>query len=374
MTQLEALNLTMHGVYFDGRSSRNREATLTVLGDAVRLLVQPDGPMNAAEERWKVAQLSIEPALGRIRRVIKLPGGGRFETEDDAAVSQLERLQGRNAGLGQVRRIESRWSLTLGALALLGVFVGGFLLFGLPALSRQAAYATPRGVLASFDREAVKMLDDGSFMGPSQLSAARQAQLQQEFRQVRQWAGDSYPYHLLLRNGEPEGKGGAGFQIGANAFALPNGTIVMTDQLVALAKSDRELMGVLAHETGHVTHRHALSSVYQGLGLSLLWASLSGDLVSATSFAAAVPTRLLSNGYSRKAETESDEVAGDYLMRTYRTTQPLRAILARLEQDDQNASEDSVKAGTRTQDMLNTHPGTRARIDHLREIEDQAKH
>ena len=369
----DSLNLSMTGVYFDGRSSRNREAVLHVLGDQVRLQVQPDGPMSALEQSWQVSDLTIEPPLGRIRRIVKLPGGGRFETPDDAAVSLLEARTDRNRGLGRVRHIESRWSLTLGALAALGVFTWAFLTFGLPAVARQAAVATPRGVLVSFDREAIKMLDNGEFMGPSNLSAARQAQLQREFKKVRDWAGGSYPYTLLLRNGEPDRKSGDGFSIGANAFALPNGTIVMTDQLVALAGSDRELMGVLAHETGHVTHRHALSSVYQGLGLSLLGVALTGDLVSATSFAAAVPTTLLANGYSRKAETESDEVAGAYMMQVYGTTSPLRNILARLEKNDRKATEDSVKGGSRAEDMLNTHPGTRQRIEHLKAIEQAGK-
>lgn len=373
MTQLDTLNVVLDGIYFDGRSSRNRTAQLLVAGEQVVVRVQPDGPMSALEERWTLADLRIEPPLGRIRRIIKLPGGGRFETPDDAAVSLLETRTNRNRGLGRVRRIESRWSLTLAALAGLGVFTWGFLTYGLPAVARQAALATPRGVLESFDREAIKVLDNGDFMGPSQLSAARQKQLQQEFTKVRDWAGGSYPYTLLLRNGEPEKKDGGGFTIGANAFALPNGTIVMTDQLVQLAGSDRELMGVLAHETGHVTHRHGLSSVYQGLGLSLLGIAVTGDLVSATSFAAAVPTTLLSNGYSRQAETQSDEVAGAYMMKVYGTTAPLRNILARLEQNDEKATEDSVQAGSRTEDMLNTHPGTRQRIEHLRAIEQEGK-
>ncbi|WP_135228194.1 M48 family metallopeptidase [Deinococcus fonticola] len=369
----EGLNLKIEGIYFDGHSSRNRAALLQVVGEQVLLQVQPDGPLSALEERWQVSDLRIEPPLGRIRRIVKLPGGGRFETPDDAAISRLEAGTTRNRGLGRVRHIESRWSLTLAALAALGVFTWGFLTYGLPALARQAAAATPRSVLASFDREAIKLLDNGEFMGPSRLSAARQAQLQQQFRQVRDWAGGAYPYTLLLRDGKPQKAGGRGFSIGANAFALPNGTVVMTDQLVALAGSDRELMGVLAHETGHVTHRHALSSVYQGLGLSLLGVALTGDLVSATSFAAAVPTTLLSNGYSRRAETQSDEVAGAYMMQAYGTTSPLRRILARLEKDDLKATEDSIQDAGRAEDMLNTHPGTKQRIEHLRAIEEQGK-
>lgn len=363
--------VTIAGVYFDGRSSRDYDATLTVLGDQVTLMVAAQGSSPHLQENWPLQSLVIEPPLARVRRVIKLPNGGRFETQDDASVSLLESSTRRNSGMSRVRRIEASWGLTFGSLAALGLFVWGFLTYGLPAIARSAAQATPRTVLAAFDRETINVLDNGSFMGPTELSKARQAQLQEEFAKVQAWAGGQYPYKLLLRNGEPKSGGGEGFSIGANAFALPNGTIVMTDQLVDLAKTDRELMGVLAHETGHVTHRHALSSVYQGLGLTLLGTAITGDLVSAGTFAAAVPATLLKTGYSRQAETQSDETAADYMMQTYGTTKPLRDILARLETADKNASENDVKEDT--QDMLQTHPGTKQRIEHLRELEAAGK-
>ena len=64
----------------------------------------------------------------------------------------------------------------------------------------------------------------------------------------------------------------------ANAFALPGGTVVMTDAIVQAAAdkgiSDDALVGVLAHEIGHVVHRHGMRMVVEqgvlnmGLGLA----------------------------------------------------------------------------------------------------------
>lgn len=352
--------LSLSGVAFDGRSSRDRAATLDVSGDVAVLRVE------GGESRWPLAGVRIEPPVPGVRRVLKFPDGSRFETGDDAGVTRLEARTGRNRALGGVRRLEARWWTALGALALTLAFAWAFVVFGIPALARTAATATPRPVLATFDRETIQFLEGQGYLAPSRLSAARQRQLQAEFRRVTAWAGGGYPYRLLLRDGEP---GDAPFQIGANAFALPNGTVVMTDQLVALSRSDRELLGVLAHETGHVTGRHGLAGVYQGLGLTLLSVAVTGDLISAGTFAAAVPAALLRNGYSRAAETQADETAGRYLMSAYGTTKPLRDILARLEEDDREADENSVHESSRTEDLLQTHPGTAGRIRHLREIE-----
>lgn len=369
-----AAPLTLSGTYFDGRSSQPWPATLeTGPGGRATLTLAGPGPSlePVAPLHWPAAALRAEPALPGLRRVIRLPGGGRFETGDEAGVRALEARTRQNRVLGGVRRLEGNWALTLGATAALGLFVWGFLTFGLPALARSAAAVTPVAVLETFDRESVRLLDTDDFLAPSRLSAARQAQLRREFARVSAWAGGGYRYRLLLRDGEPAH---APFALGANAFALPGGTVVMTDQLVALARSDRELMGVLAHETGHVTRRHGLASVYQGLGLALLGTAVTGDLVGAATFAAAVPSTLLQNGYSRRAETEADERAGAYLLRAYGTTRPLRDILARLEAQDRAGEggpepQDSASPG----DLLRTHPGTAQRLAHLREIENAAR-
>jgi len=349
------------GSAFDGRSSRPHPATLEVHGDTVTLRLE-EGP----ETHWPLEQVRIDPPIPGVPRVLKFAGGFRFETRDDAAVAALEARTGRNRALGGVRRLEARWWTALEALGVTLALVAAFVVFGIPALARGAAAATPRPVLATFDRETIEFLDNGSYLAPSRLSAARQAGLRTAFRRVAASAGGGYPYRLLLRDGEPQD---APFELGANAFALPNGTVVLTDQLVALARSDRELVGVLAHEAGHVTGRHGVAGVYQGLGLTLLTVAVTGDLISAGTFAAAVPAALLRNGYSRAAETAADEVAGAYLMRQYGTTKPLRDILARLEAGDRDADENSVEPGSRAEDLLQTHPGTAERIRHLREIE-----
>ena len=50
----------------------------------------------------------------------------------------------------------------------------------------------------------------------------------------------------------------------------------MTDDLVELAKSDDEIIAVLAHEIGHVRGRHALRQMLQAAGISALAVALLG--------------------------------------------------------------------------------------------------
>ena len=45
--------------------------------------------------------------------------------------------------------------------------------------------------------------------------------------------------------------------MGLNAAAIPNNTIIVTDELVKLSGADEEVLAVLAHEQGHLVQNIA---------------------------------------------------------------------------------------------------------------------
>jgi Zn-dependent protease with chaperone function len=343
---------TFAASYFDGLTSRSRQAQVQVLWPD--LLVQSEG----LEARYPLSSVSIEPPLSKLRRVLKLQGGARLETADLAAVAALEQELGINTGLSLVQRLESRWPIAVASLLGVLVFLGLFIQYGLPALAQGAAQITPPAVMTALDTQTVKVID-GQYLKPTKLSVARQNKLRREFMALAAERGGPYTFKLLFRDG--------GDLVGANAFALPGGTVFMTDQLIELSKNDRELLGVLAHEVGHVTHRHAMRQIYQSLGLTLAFSVVVGDVTSATSVGAAIPAFLLSSGYSRQAETQSDDDAGHWLMKHYGSTTPLQDILKRL------IEQDGPVQSSRVLDMLASHPGEQQRLAHLKAIEAAGK-
>ena len=48
---------------------------------------------------------------------------------------------------------------------------------------------------------------------------------------------------------------------GVNAFASPGGFVHITRGALALIKNEAELAGVLAHEIGHVAHKHTVNAI-----------------------------------------------------------------------------------------------------------------
>ena len=48
-----------------------------------------------------------------------------------------------------------------------------------------------------------------------------------------------------------------------NAFALPAGTVFITAPLIAAAKTEAELVGVIGHEVGHIQARHTAERMHK---------------------------------------------------------------------------------------------------------------
>ena len=127
--------------------------------------------------------------------------------------------------------------------------------------------------------------------------------------------------------------------------------------MVDIAGNDDELVGVLAHELGHVHHRHALRAWLQNSMTALGFALLTGDVTSVTAFAATLPTALVEAKFSRAFETEADDYAMALLTQLDLSPADLAALLRRL---GRGAQDDDGALG-----YLSSHPATRDRIERL---------
>jgi Zn-dependent protease with chaperone function len=155
---------------------------------------------------------------------------------------------------------------------------------------------------------------------------------------------DGHAYRLELRQGGP---------LQANAFALPDGIVVVTDELVELSQNEDEVVAVLAHEVGHVRGRHALRMLLQGAGVAAITLAVFGDVSSTSALAASVPTVLINAKHSREFEVEADEFAKQWLREHGIPQRRFDDLLCRLEK--------SSPAGDETITYLRSHPPTAER-------------
>ncbi|MEO8314454.1 MAG: M48 family metallopeptidase [Pseudomonadota bacterium] len=329
----------IQGRYFDARSSAPLDATL-----------QRDGAgrwqVHAAEVTLLLdpQQVRASDRIGSIPRRLHLPDGGEFETSDNDGMDALLGV-GHRSHSRFVNALERRWGIAVAALA--GVALACFFIvkFGLPALAGFAAERLPTGTDQLIGARTLEILDR-TMLHPTRVHPYRQAQLQELFAHMTAPLNrDGHTYRLEFRSG-------AG--LGPNAFALPSGIIVMTDDLVQLSKSDEELAAVLAHEIGHVQGRHALRMLIQGTGVSLLAIAVLGDIGSVSALAGAAPA-LIQAKHSRDFEREADSYARAWLKKEGIAVSRFDDILCRMTQIRGNK-------GGEPPAFLSSHPGTSDRV------------
>jgi predicted Zn-dependent protease len=99
-----------------------------------------------------------------------------------------------------------------------------------------------------------------------------------------------------------------------NAFALPGGYIYITRGILAYLDDESELAGVLGHEIGHVTARHAAQAYTRqaqaGIGLAILSIFVPATAPFADLSSAGLSVLFLRHG--RDAELEADRLGVEY--------------------------------------------------------------
>lgn len=331
------------GDWHPSGSSRSVQASLHLDGG---WLVAADGETvltSAVPER-----IEFSPRVGSIPRRVTFPDGSVFETRDNDAIDRFvaARRGGRSGTLHRLERFHPRlivFTLTVILLA------ASIYRYALPLLVEVAVLVTPpfvpqmigSGTLASLDR---------TVFSPSALTEERREEIAAGFaRLAGQADGGRDAYRLNFRNGGV---------IGPNAFALPDGSLVLTDDLVNLAADDRDMiLGVLGHEIAHVEGQHSLRQIYRVAGVAALIMLIAGDVGSGVEDILTQGGTLLALSYSRSAEAEADRRSVELMRSAGYDPAALARFFALLEE----------KLGDRGDaNILSSHPGTPQRQRDIR--------
>jgi predicted Zn-dependent protease len=329
--------------YYDGKTSQRREVLMWAEPPG-RLRVSGDG----VDFSCQIAEVRPSLRVGNTRRHLQFADGSQCETEDNDAVDRIFAGLPSQAPGRLIHRWESRLGYALLALVLTAAALWAAITYGIPALAKEVASVLPPSIETALGRDALAGLDR-MLLAPSELPPARQEKMRALFSNLVSSIEGAGGYRLELRSSK---------RLGANAFALPSGEVVVTDQLVELAQNDDELVAVLAHEIGHLRERHILRRLLQDSATVLLIAAVTGDLTSIVSLASALPAILLQAKYSRDFEREADEFALDTMKRHGVPAESFGAILLRM--DERRGAAADVP------DYLSTHPAARERAERSR--------
>lgn len=289
--------------------------------------------------------------------MVGLDTHGSLQVTDLRGLQTLMQALDHRPGLGHA--LQTRWSLLVAALALVVVGLWAFYQVGTPWIAHHLARLVPLAWEEQLAQDSLMSLDR-ELLQPSRLPLATQQSLQTAFSTLvhthaptpQTYPPDAAPRpQLLFRRG-----------LGANALALPGGLVVVTDGLVEQAQkqagSEEAVLGVLAHEWGHVVHRHGTRHLVEQGVLQLGLGLVLGDVSWLLSSGSALLTGL---AYSRGHETEADCYALRLMQRAGRPTHPMAELLLTLDKEDTPQG-----TGADWGALLSSHPDTTGRAQRLR--------
>ena len=221
---------------------------------------------------------------------------------------------------------QQQW-LFIAIAVLLGLSVVGYRAYTalLPAASTYIAEKIPESVYQTIGESSLESFDESEFL-PSKLASEQQESVRTSYQELLKNLSlsiEDYPLHFRYWDDQ------------MNAFALMDGSIIVTDSLVAKLGTEQQLMAVLLHEVGHVQHNHLMENTIR---VSLFYITMSlmfGDVGVVSDLLIEGSTLGLNLSYSRDFEKEADAYAAQKLEELYGSNEAMIEALEILyEQND----------------------------------------
>jgi predicted Zn-dependent protease len=340
--------LQTNAVFFDGDTATSHAVELAGNGKGLTIA----GPTLGTARRWHYGDLRAAepPRPGEPLRVRHLHSPGERLVISDIAT--IDALNGRAPHLrGGFQPRQAARLAALGAAVLGAVVAAGYLLITVapPAVAK---------IMPETWRERLATQTERMFLG--------------EYRECRSAAGSAALQALADRlydnpiDEEPKYSVAAYKLPVVNAFTLPGGRIAISGKLIEAASGAEEVAGVLAHELGHVVHRHPEVALVRMTGLQLLISLATGsDGGTALSNVAGIAAFLR---YSRAAEEEADKYALQLMENSKVDPMGLKRFFERIRGLAGSDDKDSGGLGRQLLNIFSTHPGTRERIAKIRPL------
>lgn len=143
-----------------------------------------------------------------------------------------------------------------------------------------------------------------------------------------------------------------------NAFAMPGGSIAITDGLLKKVRGEIGIAAVIGHEFGHHQYRHSLKM----MGRSILIAGVVMVIMGGDhGFILNSVLDLAEKSHSRDDEYDADAFGLKLVHKTFKSTKGADEFFIKLEMDPKTKD-------SKTLNIMSTHPYTPDRIKKLRAL------
>jgi len=297
--------------------------------------------LSDTQHQISLKDAEISPRLGNVRRTLNFENLGTFITTDNNAIDALlkKHLQNNN----YTHRLESSRKWMLVAIVITIAFVFSLFKWGVPFAGEKIAYIIPDKITKSISKNVMEFLDE-HLLESSTLTTQKRQDIRQHFNQKLN-KKSTYTLHFRAWNSNEN--------FIANAFALPSGDIVITDELIKLAKNQDEIDAILLHEIAHIIYRHGLQSVVRVSFIATISAVVIGDINAIADVGIGLGSLLIETNYSRNHESEADLFAFKKMLALGIDPQVFIHIMQRISDDKEGNTQDKGLL-----DYFSSHPNT----------------
>lgn len=141
-----------------------------------------------------------------------------------------------------------------------------------------------------------------------------------------------------------------------NAFALPDGHLVVYSGLIEASKSEQALIGVLGHEIAHIENNHVMKKLSKEIGFSVLLSITTGN--KNNKVVREIMQVITSSAYDRSLEKEADITSVEYMIKAKVDPAPFADFLYEMSFDNKLTSALS---------WINSHPESEERAKYVLE-------
>lgn len=335
----------IEGTLYENRSSANEDAVLHVSNKNYNIQIE-----DTIIYHGELASLVISPRLGNIERKITLEDGSVFATKDNDIVDELilKVIKKKNI----LHKFETNIMFVFISLVLAILFSFSFFKWGIPYLSKKIAYTLPLEVNNVISKNTLKIFDEYIFT-PSILNDLQKKEIKSSFESkllplVKQ--KDKIQYNIHFRQWKSEDKDIA------NAFALPNGDIILTDKFVEISKNQDEINAVILHEMGHIENRHSMQRLIESTFTAVLIMYISEDTSSLGDLGIGLGSLFINSNYSRSHESQADLYAFEKMLKINIEPKNFANIINRITKNSR-IIEGSILG------YISSHPNTSIRIN-----------
>lgn len=329
--------MTVTAIYYDGVSSSPQNIELS-FNQSQGVLVYST---PSFQKRIRISETKVETFGSALNVLFGENPLQQIKIEDRKLIDQIKAYRKQNGQIDWYQRAVSLnfpllITLSITFLALVGV--GYF--WGIPWVAEKAVVAIPE----EYDNSLGSTFFE-QYIKNDSVNVEKTKLLNQFAQELK--LNNTKKLHFTVVESEI-----------VNAFALPDGNIVVYSGLLNTLEKPEELVGLIGHESSHVNQRHSMKMLCRNLSGYLLISTVFNDVNGITAIIGENVHSLQNLSYSRKFESQADQDAVAIMEQNHVDPKGMLELFDRL----QSAQDIEMP------ELLSSHPITRERAHNIERI------